>query len=167
MLSLARALGRHPELPVQYLCDCVTWSRLRSVETSSYQLQNMHAKSLQSCLTLCDPVDYSPPGSSISGILQQEYLSGLPFPPPGDLPHSGIKPVSLMSPALAGGLFTTRTTWEYDDSVKHKSLKPDFVLVAYHLKRLAIIEMNTQCLMEITNIWKIMKSGVFCASPKK
>ena len=34
---------------------------------------------------------------------RQEYWSGLPCPPPGDLPNSGIKPTSLMSPALAGG----------------------------------------------------------------
>ena len=38
---------------------------------------------------------------------RQEYWSGLPFPPPGDLPHPGIKPVSLGSPALAGRFFTT------------------------------------------------------------
>ncbi|MGT9536967.1 hypothetical protein ACVWBC_15400, partial [Enterococcus faecalis] len=37
---------------------------------------------------------------------------GLPFPPPGNLPNPGIEPVSLMSPALAGGFFTTSTTWE-------------------------------------------------------
>ena len=36
----------------------------------------------------------------------------LPFPPPGDLPDPGIKLVSLMSPALAGGFFTTSATWE-------------------------------------------------------
>ena len=40
------------------------------------------AKSLQSCLTLCDPIDGSPPGSPVPGILQQEYWSGLPFPSP-------------------------------------------------------------------------------------
>ena len=39
-------------------------------------------------------MDYSPPGSSVYGILQQEYLSGLPYPPPGDLPDPGIKPGS-------------------------------------------------------------------------
>jgi len=43
---------------------------------------------------------------------RQEYESGLPCPPPGDLPDQGIKPVSLMSPALAGGFFTASTTWE-------------------------------------------------------
>ena len=37
---------------------------------------------------------------------------GLPCPPPGDLPHPVIEPVSLMSPALSGGFFITSTTWE-------------------------------------------------------
>ena len=41
---------------------------------------------------------------------RQEYWSG-PFPTPEDLPNPGIKPTSLMSPALAGRLFTTGTTW--------------------------------------------------------
>ena len=41
---------------------------------------------------------------------KQEYWGG--FPPPGDLPDPGIKPMSLMSSALAGGFFTTSTTWE-------------------------------------------------------
>ena len=46
------------------------------------------------------------------GFSRQEYLSVVPCPPPGDLPDPGIKPMSLMSPALAGGFFTTSTTWE-------------------------------------------------------
>ena len=37
---------------------------------------------------------------------------GVPFPFPGNLPNPRIEPTSLMSPALAGGLFTTSTTWE-------------------------------------------------------
>ena len=43
---------------------------------------------------------------------RQEYWSELPFPTPGDLLNSGIKHVSLASPALAGGFFTTSITWE-------------------------------------------------------
>ena len=46
------------------------------------------------------------------GFSRQECWSGLPCPPPGDLPDPGIEPVSLMSPALAGGSFTTSATWE-------------------------------------------------------
>jgi len=41
------------------------------------------------------------------GFSRQEYWSGLPCSPPGDLPDPGIEPTSLMSPALAGGFFTT------------------------------------------------------------
>ena len=47
---------------------------------------------------------------------RQEYWSGLPCPPPGDPPNPGIKPVSLMSPALAGRFFTTSTAWEAQHS---------------------------------------------------
>ena len=46
------------------------------------------------------------------GYSRQEFWSGLPFPPPGDLPDPGIEPASLMSPALAGGFFTSSATWE-------------------------------------------------------
>ena len=42
-----------------------------------------------------------------AGFSRQEYWSGLPVPPPGDLPHPGIEPRSLVSPSLAGGFFTT------------------------------------------------------------
>ena len=38
---------------------------------------------------------------------RQENWNGLPFPPPGDLPYPGNEPMSLASPALAGGLLTT------------------------------------------------------------
>ena len=46
------------------------------------------------------------------GFSRQKYWSALPFPPPGDLPDPGIKPTSLMTPALAGRFFITSTTWE-------------------------------------------------------
>ena len=45
------------------------------------------------------------------GFSRQESCRGLPCPPPGDLPDPGIKPTSLPSPSLAGGFFTTTTTW--------------------------------------------------------
>ena len=46
------------------------------------------------------------------GFSRQEYWSGLPCPPPGDLLDLGIEPTSLASPALAGEFFTTSATWE-------------------------------------------------------
>ena len=68
--------------------------------------------SFQSCPTLCDPVDFSLKGPSVRGILQARILKGCPCSPPGDLPHPGTEPMSLVSPALAGGFFTTSITWE-------------------------------------------------------
>ena len=54
----------------------------------------VHARSLHSCPTLCNSMDYNLPGSSVLGILQG-YGNGLPCPPPGDLPNPGIKRTSL------------------------------------------------------------------------
>ena len=48
----------------------------------------------QSCQTLCNPMDCSPPGSSVHGILQAGVLEWLPCPPAGDLPNPGIEPGS-------------------------------------------------------------------------
>ena len=45
-------------------------------------------------------------------VFRQELWSGLPLPTPGDLPSPGIERESLMSPALAGGFFTTSAVWE-------------------------------------------------------
>ena len=71
------------------------------------------AKLLQSHLILCDLADCSPPGFFVRGILQARITwSGLPFPFLRDPPDPGIEPVSLMPPALAGGLFTTSATRE-------------------------------------------------------
>ena len=46
------------------------------------------------------------------GFSRQEYWSGLPFPPLGDLPDPGIELESLVSPALAGDFFIASATWE-------------------------------------------------------
>ena len=72
----------------------------------------MRAKLLQSCLTLCDLMHCSLPGSSVHGILQARVLVSSAFPLPGDLSNPGIQPVSLMPPALPGRFFTTSATWE-------------------------------------------------------
>ena len=57
-------------------------------------------------------MDCSLPGSSVHEFSRQEYWSGLPFPPPGDLPDPEIKLASLASPALAGRFFTTHSNRE-------------------------------------------------------
>ena len=48
---------------------------------------------------------------------RQEYWNGLSCPPPGDLPNPGNESASLMSPALAGGFFTTSATWEAQNAI--------------------------------------------------
>ena len=64
----------------------------------------MHAKSLHSCPTLRNPMDCSPPGSSVHGDSPGKNTGvDCHALPPGDLPNPGIKPASLTSPALAGG----------------------------------------------------------------
>ena len=72
----------------------------------------MHAKSLQLCLTFCHTVNCNLPGFPVHGILQARIMEWVPCPPPRELPNSGIEPTSLGSLALAGGFFTTSTTWE-------------------------------------------------------
>ena len=62
----------------------------------------------QSCLTLCDPTDCSPPDSSVHGILQARILGWVAMPSSGDLANPEIQPRSLTVPALVGGFFTTR-----------------------------------------------------------
>ena len=65
---------------------------LKSVDTC------MHA---QSCLTFCDPMDCSPPGSPSMEFSRQECWSGWPFPSAEDLPDPGVEPESLACPTLA------------------------------------------------------------------
>ena len=62
---------------------------------------------VQSYPTLGDPVDFSWQAPLSMEFSRQEHWSRLPFPTPGDLPDPGIKPASLVRPALAGGFFTT------------------------------------------------------------
>ena len=60
----------------------------------------------RSYLTLHHPTGCSPPGSSVHGISQQEYWTGVPFPSPEDVPDPGIEPVPL---ALAAGFATVES----------------------------------------------------------
>ena len=100
LLSLHRSLLPAACSPWWQIAALSFWPLIPSwcvVNTQLLGTPSMRAKSLQSSLTLGDPMDCSPSGSSVHEILQQEYWSGLPFSSPGDLPHPGIKPGS---PAL-------------------------------------------------------------------
>jgi len=79
---------------------------------------------------------------------RQEHWSGLPFPSPGDLPDSGIKPASLTSPALAGRFITTEPPGKpicylsiiYPPSTYHlcdyRSIRPSLSDALGHLERI-------------------------------
>ena len=73
----------------------------------SHQVQYcVHAKSLQLCPTLCNPMGCSSPGSSVHGFLQARILEWVAMPTQGSNLHL------LRQPALAGRFFTTIATWE-------------------------------------------------------
>ena len=84
---------------------------------------------------------------------KQEYWSGLPFSSPGGLPHSGIKPVSLVSPALTGGFFTTSATWESPRRLKfplqlssfHSKLTSELLLKVHSLKCRCVLAYTSKC----------------------
>ena len=63
----------------------------------------VHVRSLQCVRFFGTPRTVACQSPLSTGFSRQEYWSGLPFPPPEDLPNPGIKPASLVSPALAGG----------------------------------------------------------------
>ena len=63
-------------------------------------------------LTLCNPRDRSPLGSSVRGIFQSRILEWVAISSSRDLPDLGVEPGSLASSALVGGFFITSATWE-------------------------------------------------------
>ena len=101
----------------------------------------MRAKSLQSCLTLCNPMDYSLPGSSVHGhspgknigVGCQSFLQGIFLTLGSNLP-------SLMSPALAGRFFTTSRhlgspiLWHPDTKTRQRHHKKIIINTVYEYK---------------------------------
>ena len=73
----------------------------KEIKTETFRYRYMHAKSLQSCPTLCDPMDCSLPVSSVCDDSPSKTTE-LPCPPPGDLPDPGIKPASLHCNIIQG-----------------------------------------------------------------
>ena len=84
------------------------WSYSKALSHSAC----VHAKSLLSCLTLWGPIDCRSPGSSVFGILQARILEWVAVPHSRGSSQPRDRTVSPRSPSLAGGIFTTSTTWE-------------------------------------------------------
>ena len=80
----------------------------------------VHAQWLSHVWLFATPMDCSPPSSSVQGISQARILEWVASLHPGDLPYPGIEPASLTSRVLAGGFFTTSTTWEFPGDSVHK-----------------------------------------------
>ena len=72
------------------------WRAMTQMEFSCICLSGGGGLVAKSCPSHFNPMDYSPPGSSVPGIFRQEYWSGLSFPTLGDLPNPGIEPGSLV-----------------------------------------------------------------------
>ena len=102
----------------------------------------MHSESLQSWPTFWDPRTVAHQVPMSMGFSRQEYWSGLPCPLPGDLPNPGNGSASLMSPALAGGFFTTSANWE----VLRGSILPQTPLLYRLPHNIELLVLNGRCL---------------------
>ena len=121
----------------------------------------------QSCASLCNPMDHSPPAPLSMGFLKQEYWNVLPFPPPGDLPNTGIKPASFVFPVLAAGFFTTSATCQTDslNSFHHPPWIPGSrkgIWATYHTYYdfFFHLENETEDCFSPTEEWKIYNPGL-------
>ena len=84
-----------------YYWNLVFWISLSNCDGNEIKQHNNRVCA-QSCPTLCNPWTVARQAPLFMGFSRQEYWSGLPFPPLGNLPDPGIEPTSLVSPALAG-----------------------------------------------------------------
>ena len=119
----------------------------------------MCAKSLQLCPALCNTLKTVAHQAPLSmGFSRQEYWSGLPCSPPGDLPNLGIEPSSLTSPTTAAEFFTTSATWEAH-SQKYNIQNKTLATLCYQLWLLV----NTW-LFTVTFLWsqKLYTDFWFC-----
>ena len=89
MCSVMTYVGKEADI-----CLCITDSLCCTPETN---IVSQLCVCVQSCPNLCNSLDHSPSGSSIHGISQVRILKWIAFPPPGDLPNPGIKPMPSVS----------------------------------------------------------------------
>ena len=111
ILVLGRSPGGGQGNPLQYSCleNPIGRGHCHPSKNQTACMHVSHFNGVQLCVTLWTVSSQAPLSM---GFSRQEYWSGLPCPPPGDLPAPGIELVSLVSPALTGGFFITSTTWE-------------------------------------------------------
>ena len=127
---------------------CISLLSLFSSEFASFlERQDVACACLLSCFSRVWPfatlwtIAHQVPLSM--GFSRQEYWSVLPSLPPGDLPYPGIEPVSLMSPALASGFFTTSATREAQCAYRY------CLMMLAHLSCLLCSKNYSKCFMYV------------------
>ena len=104
----------------------------------------MLAKLLQSCLTFCDLMDHSPPGSSVYGILQTRILERVAMPSSrGSLPAE-VKPMSLESPALQVDYLLLSHWWSPDQ------------LILSHLPQSSLLPTQITAYFLVCILWRLL-----------
>ena len=113
----------------------------------------VYAQSLQSCSALCNKlwtIAYQAPLSR--GFARQEYLSGFPCPPPGDLSDPGIKLTSPVAPVLAGKFFSIEPQGKPIVASKYLQMfHPDFHQKPHNLSKNEKFRQPLKCVC----IWRI------------
>ena len=92
---------------------------------------------------------------------RQEFWSGLPCPPPGDLPSPGIEPVSLKSPALAGRFFMTSAAWEAQRWDKYPHIQYHLHSYVYTLELSVVCLLFLFCISLCLTAWELPKTKTF------
>ena len=119
------SFSHHQSFPSGSLDKPLNLIHQRQTEEARRTTVPQHAWAL-SCFSrvhICNPMDCRLPGSSVHEILQQEYWSGLPCAPPGDLPELGVKTMSLAFKAvscIAGRFFTTEPSGKPQEQLEPK-----------------------------------------------
>ena len=127
---------------------------VKEVLVEKFELHWFHCMCAQLLghIWLCDPMDYSLPGSSVRGILLARILEEwVAFPTSGDLPSPRIKPAFLAFPALAGRFFTTTPPGRLLISLNYQNISEYSQALTTHY----------WCLQLITvGVWLILLSSV-------
>ena len=120
---------------------------------------SLWAQLLQPCLTLCDPMDYSPPGSSVYGILQARILEWVAMPSPMESSQPRDWTHVSMSPALAVRFFTTSAT---RDTQVHYSYDNVLYVIKHPLSLYIVAWIVCMILSVISIISRLKNSSRFC-----
>ena len=142
---------------MENLLKCRSWFSISEAKPESESESGV----AQSCPSLCDLVDCSPPGSSVLGFSRQEYWSGLPFPSPEDLPDPGIEP---RSPALQADALTFEPQGSPQGKAKYSTILISTFVVPTMLKDGPQVEYKNNDSLQACILW-ITFAKCRCVTP--